>query len=425
MKFNWRENNQIDLLINGEEYFPRVFDRIRKAKQEILLETFIIFDDKVGRGLKEALLEAAAREVRIEIIVDGYGTANLPQDYIAELVSAGVFIRMFDPRPRVLGMRTNIFHRLHRKIVVVDAEVAFIGGINFGADHLGDFGPMAKQDYAVEVMGPIVADLRRASLLLLRDYAAITDLPDIKPLPPVPGHARAMVSIRNNSHNRDDIEKQYLAALRSARHRVIIANAYFLPSYRLLRELRRTARRGVKVILILQGQPDMPWLRAFTSLMYNYLLRHGVTIHEYCRRPLHGKVAIVDDEWSTIGSSNLDPLSLSLNLEANLVILDRALNRRLHDHLTRLADSHCEQITARIAVRGSWWRAPLATACFHFLRHFPTMAGMLPAHTQRLEPLVADPCEDPAAASAGDSMTPDPSHHCPPYHSPAPTGDKQ
>lgn len=390
MKFNWQENNRVNLLINGEDFYPRVFERIRNAKTEILLETFIIFDDKVGRELKQALLEAASNGARIEIIVDGYGTADLPDAYAAELLEAGIHIRMFDPQPRVLGMRTNIFRRLHRKIVVIDGEVAFIGGINFGEDHLADYGDMAKQDYAVEVTGPAVDDLRSASCTLLRKYASVSSLPDMPRRATPEGGARALLCVRDNHSNRDDIEKQYLLALRTARHRVVIANAYFLPSYRLLRELRRTARRGVKVTLILQGQPDMPWVRACSVLVYNYLIKNGVIIHEYCRRPLHGKVAIVDDDWSTVGSSNLDPLSLSLNLEANLVIRDRAFNRQLHEHLTSLAEAHCQRITAAIAVRGNWWRAPLTTVFFHFLRHFPAKAGMLPAHTQKIEPLTVE-----------------------------------
>ena len=393
MKFSWQEGNQVELLINGEEYYPRVFDCIRNAKKEVLLETFIIFDDSVGNRLKAALLEAARRGVRIEIIVDGYGTADLPEEYINELADVGVHIRMFDPKPRLLGMRTNVFRRLHRKIVVVDGEIAFIGGINFSDEHMRDFGEMSKQDYALEIRGPVVEDARRSSLAILRDWAHVTDLPEIARAETSAGQAKALLAIRNNNGNRDDIEKQYLQALRAAKHRALITNAYFLPSYRLMRELRRTARRGVKVTLILQGHPDLRWARALTSLIYNYLLRHGVIIHEYCRRPLHGKVALVDDEWCTVGSSNLDPLSLSLNLEANLIIRDRALNGKLYDHLTSLADSDCQVITEKIAVRGYWWRMPLSFACFHFLRHFPAIAGILPAHTPVLEQLDAKDTE--------------------------------
>ncbi|MNH00883.1 putative cardiolipin synthase YbhO [compost metagenome] len=175
-----------------------------------------------------------------------------------------------------------------------------------------------------------------------------------------------------------------------------MANAYFFPGYRLMRELRNASRRGVEVRLILQGQPDMRWVRALSRLLYNYLLRDGVVIHEYCQRPLHGKVALVDDQWATVGSSNLDPLSLSFNLEANLFIRDRAFNQQLNQHLQALAREQCKPVTLERMVRGYWWRAPLIFACFHVIRHFPRIAGWFPAHRQRLRSL------QPEAEAQGD-----------------------
>ncbi|SDS82085.1 cardiolipin synthase [Halopseudomonas xinjiangensis] len=391
MNFHWREGNEVELLINGEGFFPSVFESIRAAEKEILLETFIIFDDRVGRALKAALLEAAARGVQIDLTVDGYGTADLSSEFITEMAQAGIRMHMFDPAPRVLGMRTNLFRRLHRKIVVIDGEIGFIGGINFGADHMTDYGPMAKQDYAVKVRGPIVADLHRAALALVsRSPAVGNELPAVKPVTRHVGSVRMMLAIRDNEAHPTDIEEHYLQAFRSANYRLVVANAYFFPGYRVLRELRNAARRGVKVTLILQGQPDKAWVSAFSHLLYNYLLRDGVTIREYCERPLHGKVALVDREWCTVGSSNLDPLSLSLNLEANLFIRDPDLNQQLYDHLMELSEAQCEAITQKIALRGFWWRAPLISLSFHFIRRFPAMAGMLPAHTPKLQPLTTE-----------------------------------
>ncbi|AYF86744.1 cardiolipin synthase ClsB [Pseudomonas sp. DY-1] len=383
MKRQWRDGNRIELLINGEEYFPRVFECIRAATREVLVETFIIFEDKVGHELREVLIEAAQRGVRVELAFDGYGTADLGEEFIASMTSAGVRVHAFDPSPRLLGMRTNLFRRLHRKIVVIDGEMAFVGGINYSADHLADFGPMAKQDYAVEVSGPVVADLRRSSLRLL---SQVLDEPsEIRTPARTTGQARILLVERDNNRHTTDIEQQYLAAFRGARSRVVVANAYFFPGYRLLRELRNAARRGVKVQLILQGQPDMLWAQVFSRLLYKYLLREGVTIYEYCKRPLHGKVALVDEEWSTVGSSNLDPLSLALNLEANLFVRDRAFNQYLHRHLEQLATEHCKSISLERMVRGYWWRAPLIFLCFHFIRRFPAIAGWFPAHRPNLE----------------------------------------
>jgi cardiolipin synthase A/B len=391
MKFAWRDGNQISLLENGEEFFPRVFECIRAAKREVLIETFILFDDKVGRELREAVLEAAGRGVEIHLTVDGYGSADLGGEFAAAMTRAGIQIHMFDPQPRVMGKRVNLFRRLHRKIVVIDAERAFVGGINFSADHLGDYGPGAKQDYAVEIVGPLVDDIHRFALSTVQPSAKPKRWWQRDPLPLASstathdrGGMRALFVRRDNDEHRNDIEEHYLQAIRDSRHRLIIANAYFFPGYRLLRELRNAARRGVQVRLILQGQPDMPIAKLGARMLYNYLIRDGVQVFEYCRRPLHGKVALVDYDWSTVGSSNLDPLSLALNLESNVIIRDAEFNRTLHERLESLMEQHCRQIPLERVLKGYFWRAPVIFLIFHFLRRFPAMVGLLPAHTPKL-----------------------------------------
>ncbi|WP_194790782.1 cardiolipin synthase ClsB [Pseudomonas sp. UFMG81] len=398
MNDHWSEGNHVELLVNGEQYYPRVFAAIAEAREEILLETFIIYDDKVGQPLRQALIDAARRGVRVEVAVDGYGTADLGDEFIASLTEAGVHFHAFDPQPRLAGMRTNLFHRLHRKILLIDGRRAFIGGLNYSADHLGDFGPQAKQDYAVEVTGPVVAQVHASSCRLLAPVLASPST--VRPVPTPSGQASALLVERDNHHHRNDIEAHYLHVFRQARQRIVVANAYFFPGYRLLRELRNAARRGVQVTLILQGQPDMRWVRALSRLLYNYLLRDQVRIHEYCQRPLHGKVALVDDDWATVGSSNLDPLSLSFNLEANLMIRDRAFNHGLHQHLMQLVEQQCKAVTLERMVRGYWWRAPLIFLGFHLTRYFPRIAGWFPAHRQRLTSLQPD-SDTPASYNGG------------------------
>jgi cardiolipin synthase len=212
------------------------------------------------------------------------------------------------------------------------------------------------------------------------------------------GEAQALLAVRDNDQHSNDIEQHYLHIMRTARQRLVIANAYFFPGYRLLRELRNAAQRGVEVTLILQGEPDMPIAKLGARLLYNYLLRDGVRIFEYCRRPLHGKVALADHDWATVGSSNLDPLSLSLNLEANVLIRDERFNQRLHAHLMELAQSHCKAINLERIQRGYFWRAPLVFLSFHFLRHFPAVAGWFPAHSPRLTSLKAEDLQVDASA---------------------------
>ena len=386
----WRDGNRVRLLENGEEYYPRVFEAIAGARSEVFVETFILFDDPVGRKLQQALIDAARRGVRVELTVDGYGSHDLGGAFVQAMVQAGVHMHVFDPRPRLLGFRINIFRRMHRKIVVVDGKLAFVGGINFSFDHLREHGPDAKQDYAVEVEGPLVADIRalvEGAVAPPRRWWWRRPAPTAADARSRAGTATALLAARDNEHRRDEIEWHYRQAIQNARREIIIANAYFFPGYRLLRDLRAAARRGVKVRLILQGRPDMPWVRWVALTLYDYLLRAGVRIFEYCERPLHGKVATVDDDWATVGSSNLDPLSLSLNLEANVIVRDRAFTRQLRDHLVGLMADRCDEIGPEQAPRRTPWRQLLTFIAFHVTRRFPRWAGLLPGHQRPARPV--------------------------------------
>ncbi len=385
----WVSGNKFTLLENGEAFFPRVFAAIAGARREVLLETFILYDDKVGQQLHAALLAAARRGVKIDMTIDGWGSPDLSEKFISTLTGAGIRVHVFDPGPRPFR-RINYFRRLHRKLVVVDGARAFVGGINYSADHLADFGPEAKQDYAVEVEGPIVAQIERFMHAALAEEKPDRRWFRRRAAEPVAesqaaaGNADAMFVWRDNIQHRNAIERQYRLAIRLARRRVIIANAYFFPGYRFLRDLRRAARRGVEVSLILQGNPDMPIVQMAAAMLYPHLLRDGVRIYEYCDRPLHGKVALADDEWATVGSSNLDPLSLSLNLEANVMIRSRDFNRQLNENLQRLIANSCKKIEASDLHESRTWQQVRSVFLFHFLRRFPAWAGWLPAHVPRL-----------------------------------------
>ncbi|WP_318378284.1 cardiolipin synthase ClsB [Enterobacter sp.] len=389
MKCSWREGNRIQLLENGDEYYPAVFEAIENAQRKVILETFIWFEDEVGCKLHGVILRAAQRGVDIEVLLDGYGSPDLSDEFVHELTSAGVVFRYYDPRPLLLGMRTNVFRRMHRKIVVIDNTVAFVGGINYSAEHMSDYGPEAKQDYAVRVEGPVVEDILQFELENLPQNAQTRRWWRQRRRHQAeenrkPGEAQALFVWRDNDDHRDDIERHYLKMLANAKREVIIANAYFFPGYRLLHAMRNAARRGVRVKLIVQGEPDMPIVKVGAELLYNYLLKGGVQVYEYRRRPLHGKVALMDDHWATVGSSNLDPLSLSLNLEANLIIHDRDFNQTLRENLQGIIAQDCKRVDETMAPKRTWWNLAKSVVVFHFLRKFPALVGWLPAHTPRL-----------------------------------------
>ncbi|PLC54140.1 cardiolipin synthase ClsB [Pollutimonas nitritireducens] len=388
MTVKWTSGNTLELLENGEAFFPAVFDAIRRAEYSVILETFIIFEDKVGNELRQVLIEAAQRGVRIEMTVDGYGSADLTPEYIQGLTSLGVGFHVFDPQPRRMGFRTNLFRRMHRKIVVVDGVLAFVGGINYSADHLADFGPTAKQDYAISIRGPLVEEIARFALDALSPvrvrFSWRSLLRRRGRQHSQSGETVAALVLRDNDKHTNDIEQHYRIGIRAAKHEITIANAYFFPGYRFLRDLRQAAKRGVRVRLILQGQPDMAIVRFAATMLYDYLLSAGVEIYEYCERPFHGKVATVDHTWATVGSSNLDPLSLALNLEANVMIHDRAFSSHLHERLEFLVKNHCRVMERVAPPRRKIQRVFVSVFVFHFLRRFPAWAGWLPAREAQL-----------------------------------------
>lgn len=402
MEKRWIPGNAFTLLENGEEFFPRVFACIANATREVIVETFILFEDKVGLQLKAALIAAARRGAQVDITIDGWGSPDLSERFLGDLREAGVRVHSFDPGPRPFGYRPNLLRRMHRKIVVVDGQVAFVGGINYSADHLGDFGPEAKQDYSVEIRGPLVAEIHRFTHAALaegqrhqrgqrqwwRGRRKSRATPDALPHY---GEAEAMFVVRDNQRHLDDIERHYRLAIRAARKRIVIANAYFFPGYRFIKELKRAAQRGVDVRLILQGEPDMPIVKTAASMLYHYLARAGIKIYEYCDRPLHGKVALVDDEWATVGSSNLDPLSLALNLEANVIIRDREFTQSLAANLDGLMCHSCNQVKAEQLGELKGMALVRSFLAYHFTRRYPRWASWLPRHVPRLLPAAATP----------------------------------
>jgi cardiolipin synthase len=405
MDKRWIPGNQFTLLENGEEFFPRVFACIANARREVIVETFILFEDAVGQQLHEALIAAAKRGAQVDITVDDWGSPDFSERFLRELRDAGVRVHTFNPGIRPFGWRPHLLRRMHRKIAVIDGEVAFVGGINYSADHLGDYGPEAKQDWSVEIRGPLVAEIHRFCHTALaegqrhqreqrqwwRGRRRWRMAPEALP---AAGDADAMFVVRDNRKHMDDIERHYRLGIRSAKKRIVIANAYFFPGYAFIRDLRHAARRGVDVRLILQGEPDMPWVRTASTMLYHHLLRAGVRIYEYCDRPLHGKVALMDDDWATVGSSNLDPLSLALNLEANVIIRNRAFNQQLSERLERLMCESCSHVEMPQLgeLRGwAWVRSFLA---YHFARRYPRWASWLPRHVPRLMPAVPTPAMD-------------------------------
>ena len=414
MKPTWTDNNRLSLLENGEAYFPRVFEVIAAARHEVIVETFILFDDPVGRDLHKALLSAADNGATVHLVVDGYGSPDLPIEFIRSLTEAGVHFHSWDPQPTLLGIRTNLFRRLHRKIVVVDQQRAFVGGINYAEDHLRRAGPQSKQDFAVELQGPVVEQIHGYCLEQLGRDPRSTPMSVLRRWVDGPRRwlarrrnaaAQVLFCVRDNDHHPRAIEEQYRRAIRAAREEVVLMNAYFFPSWSFLRDLRRAARRGVRVVVVVQGTPDKAYVKWAAASLYDMLLSAGVQIYEYSERPLHGKIAVIDGHWSTVGSSNLDPLSLALNLEANVCIRDRAFSGALRERVQELLRDCCRRVGRDQVPRQRGWRHLLRGVIYHLLRRFPAWSEGLGRRRQQLRQLMpgraaaVDDKETPSAAN--------------------------
>lgn len=361
--------NRIRLLINGEQYFPELLAAIEQAQRLIEIETYIFADDNIGHRVADALAAAGSRGVEVRLLVDGFGGGEHARRLVSELGVHGVQMRIYRPE-RWWRLERTLLRRLHRKFAIFDERLAYVGGINIIDDHnvpghvRGRLGP--RFDFAVACEGPIVGAMTVAVRQLWRRLAFVglrrrdAPLPPISPPrpPAVAGGVPASLLLRDNLRNRRAIERAYLQALESARERVVIANAYFLPGRRFRAALLATAGRGVRVQLLLQGQPEYALQFHAQRALYGQLLAGGIEIHEYVASYLHAKVAVVDGRWATVGSSNIDPYSLLLAREANVVVHDAGFARQLGAVL----DEAIEQSSQRLALADYASRGWLARA---------------------------------------------------------------
>lgn len=354
------DDNSIVLLQNGTEYFPALESAIDLAAQEIYLETYLFENDETGRRFADALSRAANRGVMVRVLVDGFGGRPFRESLMSGLEAAGVAVLIYRPNISPISLRRHRLRRLHRKLVVIDARLAFVGGINI-IDDIPQGGPLPPRlDYAVRVQGPllmpIVAAVRRLWWLVswanLKRRERSTSHAPLVARPA--GKVRAAFLIRDNLGHRRDIEEAYLEAIRSARVEVVIASAYFFPGRRFRQALTVASQRGVSVIVLLQGLSDHPILAYATRALYPYFLGNGIRLFEYHLSYLHAKVAVVDRSWATVGSSNIDPFSLLLAREANVVVDDSGFALQLRESLALAMSTGAEELRPE-----DWRRLPI------------------------------------------------------------------
>ncbi|RCS56547.1 cardiolipin synthase ClsB [Parvibium lacunae] len=421
---DWHNGNQLHLLPSGAAYFTTLLEAIAQAQVSIYLETYIFAADAVGEAVAQALTAAAQRGVKVYLVVDGFGTLSIPVAWRLAWQQAGVALRIFRPEgPHWLwrwrwGLNANRqrLRRMHRKITVIDQQLAFLGGINIQDDHMQGDGTRLAQpryDFAVQVQGPVVQPILA---LVMRQWWQLDWLYQMRPEAwyhvPWRQYARARredwqrfwaqqratsrviasaqkrhtglpqraaLVIRDNLRHRHAIESAYLQAIGQAQQEIILANAYFFPGWRFRQALCEAASRGVRVILLLQGQSEHPIQFYGSQVLYRELLHHGIEIYEYLPSFLHAKVAVIDSEsrntWATVGSSNIDPYSLLLAREANLVVQDPAFSQHLRACLQEgLAAARPVRLVD--LERLPWWRRGLCWLGYGMLRLGLVLSGL-------------------------------------------------
>ncbi|MFM2341707.1 MAG: cardiolipin synthase ClsB [Pseudomonadota bacterium] len=402
----FRGGNQTELLRGGQALFPAMARAIARARHEIWLATYIFHDDEATRVVEQALAHAVRRGVRVRLVIDGFGSHGSLSVIEPRLRAAGIAVAVFRPLSRwTHWLQPGQLRRLHMKLCVVDGEHGFVGGINLIDDHLDlhhGRTELPRLDFAVQVRGPVVPFMEQAvramwsrawfgrdwqqelrSLLLTehpvkRMRALVRQMrltrrsqrqPALleEPFEPV----QAAFVVRDNIRQRRTIERVYIDAIRQARERIWLISPYFYPGQDFRRALCRAARRGVQVRLLMQGKPDYRIAAMAARVLYDELLACGVEIHEYTPAFLHAKVMLVDDSWATVGSSNIDPISLLLNLEANLIVRDEAFGADLAREIGQ-AIAVSAPVTPQHTRRGRWlvWgqRALVAWIAHVYLR---------------------------------------------------------
>ncbi len=379
MTLEFLGGNKLQLLTNGRGYFPALRHAIDAAQNEIYLETYIFADDDTGRSIAGALVRAAGRGVRVHVLVDGFGSKGMFEQTRELLHAADIDVLIFGPKTSPLTLRRNRLRRLHRKLAVVDAHVAFVGGINIIDDMHTPHHTPPRYDYAVRIEGPLVAGVLEQCERLWRRVAWASLKRSAQRHPHVDAAARgsqhAVLVVRDNFRHRSDIEDAYLEAIRGAHKEVIIANAYFFPGARFRHALRAAAARGVRVVLLLQGRIEYVLLHYASRALYGSLLDAGVEIYEYHKSFLHAKVAVIDRRWATVGSSNIDPFSLMLAREANVVVDDLQFSRELRRSLLEHMKSGAKVVAKRQWHRQPLWRRVLIWSAYGCTRLLMGVAG--------------------------------------------------
>jgi cardiolipin synthase len=386
MAADFLPGNRLRLLNSGGEYFPALLDEIAAAQVEIYLESYIYADDEIGHEVTGALCLAAARGVRVRVLVDGFGARNFATDFLPRLAAAGVHAMFYRREIGRFHLRRHRLRRLHRKLAVIDARIAFVGGINVTDDNNTPADMRPRYDYAVRIEGPVLGQIHHAVRHMwdIVSWASLKrrfrSTPPATPCCEPAGEQTAAFLIRDNIRHRNDILNAYLQAINVAQQEILIASAYFMPGLRFGRALQAAAQRGVRITVLLQGKTDHPLLRYATRALYATALAAGIRIFEYEKSFMHAKVAVIDGYWATVGSSNIDPFSLLLAKEANIAVRDAQFATELRDSLLQAMAVGAREMSVEALTSEPLHSRVLRWISYGLVRLMVGIAGYGPKH---------------------------------------------
>jgi cardiolipin synthase A/B len=341
--------NKVQLVRGGHDYFQTLEKMIKEARQSIHMQTYIFEDDETGRFVGDALIAAAKRNVQTYLLVDGFASQNLSQNFIKNLLASGVHFRHFEP---LFKSRNFYFgRRLHSKVLVTDARSALVGGVNITNRYNDMPDQPAWLDFALFVQGPAATEAHEVCTSVWtgrkkRRAIAKTDLLKDE----FQGDAGSLVRLRRNDwvNNRLQISNSYLEMFRTSASHITILSSYALPGNIFRKNLEKAIKRGVKVRMIISGTSDVLLVKMAEKYWYDWLLRNKIEIFEYTRKVLHGKLAICDSEWMTIGSYNVNDLSAYVSIELNYDVRDPVFVAEVEKTLQKIVDNDCIRISSEI-----------------------------------------------------------------------------
>ncbi len=340
--------NKIKLVRGGGPYFEQILDMINHAREIIQLQVYIYYQDETGREVTAALIAAAKRNVQVYLMADGYASQGLSKKFIHEVKEAGIQFRFFEP---LFRSRHSYFgRRLHHKVIVVDNYCGMVGGINI-SNHYNDMpGQPAWLDFALYMEGAIVKELCRVCQKIWQGYLPAKRVSLCRDHP-VPSAAKTgeeyLLRVRRNDWimKRSQVSGSYIEMFRKANHRIIMMSGYFLPGRLIRKNMKRAIKRGVKIKLILAGISDVMVAKYAERFMYNWLFENNIELYEYKPCVLHGKVAVYDQQWATIGSYNVNDISAYASIELNIDVNNRDFAAMLDETLENIIQKDCIRVT--------------------------------------------------------------------------------